>query len=69
MRDNLILKGIGEIADEKWENTTQVLVDFIYDNLNLGYSFNEIESQISRADRASDNNNGKKIIGKIHNQS
>ena len=41
IRDNLIFKGVDESANEKWENTTQVLVDFIHGNLNLGYSFNE----------------------------
>ena len=60
MKDNLIFKGIGDSANEKWENTTQVRADFIHDNLNLGYFFNEINSQISRAHRPSDNNNGKK---------
>ena len=61
MRDNLIFKDIGESGNEKWENTTQVLADFIHDNLNLGYLFNDIDSQINRVHRASDNNNnGKK---------
>ena len=60
MRENLIFKGVDESANEKWENTTQVLADFVNDNLNLGYPFNEIDGQISRAQRASDNNNGKK---------
>ena len=60
MRDNLIFKGVDESANEKWENTTQVLADFVNDNLNLGYLFNEIDGQISKAHRASDNNNGKK---------
>ena len=61
MRDNLIFKDIGESGNENWENTTQVLADFIHDNLNLGYLFNEIDSQISRVHRASENNNnGKK---------
>ena len=41
IRDNLIFKGVDESANEKWENTTHVLVDFIHGNLNLGYSFNE----------------------------
>ena len=36
MRDNLILKGMSESSNENWENTTQVLADFIHDNLNLG---------------------------------
>ena len=36
MRENLILKGMGESSNENWENTTQVLADFIHDNLNLG---------------------------------
>ena len=41
IRDYLIFKGVDESANEKWENTTQMLVDFIHDDLNLGYSFNE----------------------------
>ena len=60
MRDNLISKGIDESANENWEDTIEVLPDFIHSNLNLGYSYNEIDSQISRVHRASDNNNGKK---------
>ena len=60
MIDNLIFRGVGESANEIWEITTQVLADFIHGNFNLGYSFNEIDSQISRAHRPSDNNNGEK---------
>ena len=42
---------------------------FIHENINLGYSFNEIDSQITRAHRSSDNNNGKNKIEKVQNQS
>ena len=37
MRVNLIFKGIDEIVKEKWEDTPQVLADFIQGNLNLAY--------------------------------
>ena len=34
MRDNLISKGIDENANENWEDTIEVLPDFIHSNLN-----------------------------------
>ena len=37
MTDNLIFKGIDESVKEKWEDTPQVLADFIQGNLNLAY--------------------------------
>ena len=37
MRDNLVFKGIDESVKEKWEDTPQVLADFIQGNLNLAY--------------------------------
>ena len=61
MRDNLIFKGIHESANEKWKDKT---ADFIHDHLNLGYSYNVIDSQIGRPHRARDNNNGEKNNGK-----
>ena len=54
MRGNLIFKGIDESVKEKWEDTPQVLADFIQGNLNLVYSYNEIDRQ----------KNGKKNNGK-----
>ena len=69
MRSNLIFKDINESANGKWENTVQVLPDFIHENINLGYSFKEIDSQTTRAHRSSDNNNGKNKIEKVQNQS
>ena len=66
MRGNLIFKSRDESAVEKWEHTTQVLANFIHDNLN---SYNEIDGQISRTHRVSDDNNGKKIFRKVQNQS
>ena len=57
MRENIIFKGIDESASEKWEDK---IADFIHNHLNLGYSYNVIDSQIIRPHRPKDNNNGKK---------
>ena len=38
MQSNLIIKGIQESSNEKWEDASQVLADFIQNKLNLPYS-------------------------------
>ena len=65
MRDNLVFKCIDESVKEKWEDTPQVLADFIQGNLNLVYSYNEIDRQ-----KNGKKNNGeglKPIIAKLVN--
>ena len=52
MRSNLIFKGIREEHNEIWDDISRLLTSFICDNLNLSYSPEEIDMQISRAHRA-----------------
>ena len=53
MRCNLIFKGIHEKDNVKWEDTSMVLATLIKKKLDLPYSFEETDLQISRAHRAS----------------
>ena len=58
MRSTLIFKNIKEEGETTWEETAQVLRDFIVENLNLPYTSEEIDNQISRAHRSKrDDNN------------
>ena len=54
MRSNLIFKGIPAESKETWYDTSQQLVGFITENLNLPYSFDQMKMQISRAHRTND---------------
>ena len=54
MRSNLIFKGIPEESKETWDDTSQLLAGFITENLNLPYSFDQMDMQISRARRTND---------------
>ena len=54
MRSNLIFKGIPEESKETWDDTSQLLAGFITENLNLPYSFDQMDMQISRAHRTND---------------
>ena len=54
IRSNLIFKGIPEESKETWHDTSQLLGGFITENLNLPYSFDQMDMQISRAHRAND---------------
>ena len=60
VRENLIIKGIEEDPNEKWDNNVGKLTEFIHDNLNLGYSQSEIDAQISRCHRANNENSSNK---------
>ena len=60
MRENLIIKGIEEDPNEKWEDTVGKLTEFIHDNLNLCYLQSEIDAQISRCYRANNENSSHK---------
>ena len=53
MRWNLIFKGIHEKDNVKWEDTSMVLATLIKKKLDLPYSFEETDMQISTAHRAS----------------
>ena len=61
MRSNLIIRGIPEQHNEKWEETSQVLANFISDNLNLSFTptHSDIDMQISRAHRSNDKNDSR----------
>ena len=51
IRSNLIFKGIPEESKETWDDTSQLLAGFRTENLNLLYSFDQMDMQISRAHR------------------
>ena len=54
MRSNLIFKRIPEESKNIWADTSQLLAGFIAENLNLPYSFDQMDMQISRAHRTND---------------
>ena len=54
MRSTLIFKNIPGIRNEPWEDTSQLLADFITCEQDLTYSFEEIDFQISRANRSTE---------------
>ena len=56
MRSTLIFKNIPGIQNESWEDTSWLLADFI--NLDLPYSFEEIDFQIIRAHRSTEQDKG-----------
>ena len=54
MRSTLIFKNIPGIQNESWEDSSWLLADFITCELGLPYSFEEIDFQISRAHRSTE---------------
>ena len=54
MRFSLFFKGILEESKETWHDTSQLLAGFITKNLNLPYSFDQMDMQISRAHKNND---------------
>ena len=54
MRYTLIFKNTSGIQNELWEDTSRLLADFITFELDLPYSFEEIDLQISRAHRSTE---------------
>ena len=56
LRSTLIFKNILSIQNESWEDTSRLLADFIIYELDLAYSFEEVEFQISRARRSTKHN-------------
>ena len=60
MRSNLIFKGVPEESKETWDDTSQLIAGFITENLNLPYSLDQIDIQISRAHRTNDDGSGRR---------
>ena len=54
MRSTLIFKNIPGIQNESWEKNSRLLADFITCELDLPYSFEKINFQISRAHRSTE---------------
>ena len=54
MRSNLNFKGIPEESKETWDDTSQLHAGFITENLDLPYSFDQMDMQICRAHRTND---------------
>ena len=60
IRSNLIFKGIPQELKETWDDTSQLLAGFISENLNLPYSFDQMDMKISRTCRTIDDNSGRR---------
>ena len=60
MRPNLIFKGILKELKKTWDDTSQLLADFITENLNLPYFLDQMDMQISRAHRTNDDESGRR---------
>ena len=58
MRNNLIFKGILEVANETWEQTKTAVSNLLANKLENNRDTNSIEDRIERAHRG-----GKKTIG------
>ena len=54
MSSTLIFKDIPGIQNESWEDTSRLLADFITCELDLPYFFEEIDFQINRAHRSTE---------------
>ena len=54
MRSTLIFKNILGTQNESWEDTSQLLAEFITCEIDLPYSFEEIDFQISRAHQSTE---------------
>ena len=54
MRSTLIFKNIDQKANESWEDTSNILAEFLISEVNLTYIYEEIEMQISRAHRGTE---------------
>ena len=54
LRSTLIFENILGIQNESWEDTSRLLADFITCDLDLPYSIEEINFQISRAHRSTE---------------
>ena len=61
MKCNLIFKGIHEKENEGWEDTSMVLAKLIHEKIDLPYSFEEIDKQISKAHTGSGSDEQEKL--------
>ena len=48
MRSTLIFKNIDQKPNESWEDTSNILAEFLISEVNLSYIYEEIEMQISK---------------------
>ena len=60
MRSNVIFKGIPEESKETLDDTSQLHAVFITENLNLPYSFDQMDMQISRGHRTNDTDSSRR---------
>ena len=56
----MIFKGVPEESKETWDDTSQLIAGFITENLNLPYSLEKMDTQISRAHRTNDDGSGRR---------
>ena len=54
MRSILIFKNIDQKPNESWEDTSNILAEFLISEVNLPYIYEEIEMLISRAHRGTE---------------
>ena len=54
MRSTLIFKNVKEENNERWDDTARILCNYIVDQLDLNYTYDEIDSHIIRAHRGGD---------------
>ena len=58
MRSTLIFKNIKEENHENWEDSSRILCNYIKNKLNLPYTYEELDLQISRAHRGAEIDRG-----------
>ena len=51
MRSTFVFKNIKEQNNERWDDTAKILCNYIVEELDLGYTYAEINEHISRAHR------------------
>ena len=56
MRWTLIFKNVKEENNERWNDTARILCSYIVDQLDLNYTYDEVDFHISRAHRGGDSN-------------
>ena len=56
MRWTLIFKNVKEENNERWNDTARILCSYIVDQLDLNYTYDEVEFHISRAHCGGDSN-------------
>ena len=66
MRSTLIFKNIDQKPNETWEDTSEILADFLTSEVNLLHTYEEIDMQISRAHQGTERDitqNNSKVRG------